>query len=169
MLDEDAFVSLFTVWKIHVAISYTIRESLHATPIGTSYTSSNQFMPIPPPVLLVCILHLECMNGIKEHIYLKCHSELQDSTTATTYILFSDFKFLFYLDNVQNSKTKNRKALSRLRVSSYRLAIEIGRWHKPNVIPRHERKIPVCSKLEEEFHFLLECPLYSDLRKTYIN
>ena len=47
----------------------------------------------------------------------------------------------------------------------------MGRWHKPNVIPRNERKCPVCSKLhvEDEFHFLLECPLYSDLRKTYIN
>ena len=45
----------------------------------------------------------------------------------------------------------------------------MGRWHKPNVIPRNERKCPVCSKLEDEFHFLLECPLYSDLRKMYIN
>jgi len=78
-------------------------------------------------------------------------------------MLFSDFNFQFYLDNVQN--TKNRKALSRLRVSSHRLAIEIGRWHKPNVIPRNERKCPVCSTLEDEFHFLLEFPLYSDLRK----
>ena len=43
------------------------------------------------------------------------------------------------------------------------------RWNKPNVIPRNERKCPVCSKLEDEFHFLLLCPLYSDLRKTYIN
>ena len=45
----------------------------------------------------------------------------------------------------------------------------MGRWHKPNVIPRNERKCHVCSKLEDEFHFLLECPLYSDLRKMYIN
>jgi len=48
----------------------------------------------------------------------KWHSEIQDSTRATTYILFSDFNFQFYLDNVQN--TKNRKALSRLSVSSHR-------------------------------------------------
>jgi len=27
----------------------------------------------------------------------------------------------------------------------------------------------LCLKLEDEFHFLLECPLYKDLRKKYVN
>jgi len=26
----------------------------------------------------------------------------------------------------------------------------------------------LCLKLEDEFHFLLECPLYKDLRKKYV-
>jgi len=60
---------------------------------------------------------------------------------------------LISLGNVQN--TKNRKALSRLRGSAHRLAIEMGRWHIPNVIPRNERTCPVCYKLEDIFHFLL--------------
>jgi len=25
-----------------------------------------------------------------------------------------------------------------------------------------------CNKLEDEFHFMLECPLYKDIRKIYI-
>ena len=52
---------------------------------------------------------------------------------------------------------------------TYRLAIETGRWHKPNKIPRNERKCCVCKTLEDEFHFLLECSIYKNLRQKYIN
>ena len=64
---------------------------------------------------------------------------------------------------------KYRKSLSRFRLSSHRLEVEIGRWAKPNKIPYQNRKYKVCNVLEDEFHFLLECPLYTDLRKRYIN
>ena len=40
------------------------------------------------------------------------------------------------------------------------------RTAKPNKIPYQNRK---CKVLEDEFHFLLECHLYTDLRKRYIN
>jgi len=63
---------------------------------------------------------------------------------------------------------KFRMSLSRLRMSSHRLKVETGRWQKPTAIPFNERKCTVCLKLEDEFHFLLECPLYKDLRKTYV-
>ena len=32
-----------------------------------------------------------------------------------------------------------------------------------------ERKCRVCNILEDEFHFIFECPVYSDLRKLYID
>ena len=32
-----------------------------------------------------------------------------------------------------------------------------------------ERKCRVCSILEDEFHFIFEYPVYSDLRKLYID
>ena len=54
-------------------------------------------------------------------------------------------------------------------MSSHRLAIEMGRWHKPNKIPIHERKCKFCYNLEDEFHFILECPMYKDLRLKYIH
>ena len=59
---------------------------------------------------------------------------------------------------------KYRYAVTRLRTSSHRLAIETGRWTKPHCTPRFERKC----QLEEEFHLMLECPLYRDLRVIYI-
>ena len=49
-----------------------------------------------------------------------------------------------------------------------RLAIESGSWHKPEPIAYSDRKCLYCHKLEDELHFVLECKLYSDLRKQYI-
>ena len=64
---------------------------------------------------------------------------------------------------------KFKFALSCIRVSAHRLAVEAGRWHQPNKIPYNERKCQLCNTLEDEFHFLLECPLYYDLRKSLID
>ena len=53
-------------------------------------------------------------------------------------------------------------------MSSHRLKVETCRWQKPTAIPFNERKCTLCLKLEDEFHFLLECPLYKDLRKKEV-
>ena len=63
------------------------------------------------------------------------------------------------------------KALARLRTSSHNLHIEVGR-HKN--IDRIFRICPYCDLfnvkiLENEFHFVMECPLYCDLRGYYID
>jgi len=39
---------------------------------------------------------------------------------------------------------------------------------KTTAISFNERKCTLCLKLEDEFHFLLECPLYKDLSKKYV-
>ena len=93
-------------------------------------------------------------------------SELSDSTRARSYILFADFKLQSYLSDV--NIVKYRTALSRIRVSAHRLEIETGRWHKPVAIPHCDRKCLACNLLEDEFHFILECQLYKDLRKQYL-
>ena len=63
---------------------------------------------------------------------------------------------------------KYRVALTRLRVSSHRLEIETGRWHKPQKNPLSDRKCQLCNTLEDEFHFILECPLYHEYRQVYM-
>ena len=72
-----------------------------------------------------------------------------------------------YLKNV--SINKFRYDLCRLRSLSHRLEIESGRWHKPEAIPFQDRKCQHCNVLGDEYHFLLECSLYDDIRKLYIN
>ena len=61
----------------------------------------------------------------------------------------------------------HRIAIVRLLCSSHRLRIETGRWSRP-VTPRNDRKCETCNKLDDEYHFLLECNLYTDNRNRYI-
>ena len=58
-----------------------------------------------------------------------------------------------------------RIALSRLRMSSHCLAIESG----PTRTPLEERLCDLCNTLEDECHFVLECPAYSEFRCKYIH
>ena len=62
------------------------------------------------------------------------------------------------------------QAVSKLRMSSQRLAIESGRWTGPARIPVDERKCTHCELLEDEYHFILECNIYAELhvRNKYI-
>ncbi|MCG8093252.1 MAG: hypothetical protein JAZ17_06420 [Candidatus Thiodiazotropha endolucinida] len=95
------------------------------------------------------------------------HARLDDSSRAIFYKSFATFQFQPYLDKV--NVYKYIQAFSRLRMSSHRLEIEAGRWVKPNNIPVNERKCVLCQILEDEYHFVLECPLYVELRQKYIS
>ena len=103
---------------------------------------------------------------LKDNFVQNWQSRLADSSRARFYSLFSTFDHQLYLQQVNIKKF--RVALSKLRVSSHRLEIEVGRWSRPNRIPIDERKCRVCDKLEDEFHFLLECQLFTDLRIKYL-
>ena len=81
--------------------------------------------------------------------------------------MFSEFGFKKYL-KISLIAKYNTIALTRLRTSSLILAIETGRLTKPHSTPRFERKCQLCNTLEDEFHFMLACPLYRDLRVKYI-
>jgi hypothetical protein len=60
------------------------------------------------------------------------------------------------------------KQLMRFRTGAHYLAIETGRWVKPSV-PRHRRLCTKCSQtvVEDEVHFLFECPAYDTIRVKY--
>lgn len=48
------------------------------------------------------------------------------------------------------------------------LNVESVRWHNPLLIPYNEKSCPACLRLEDKFFTLLECNLYSGLRKKII-
>ena len=102
---------------------------------------------------------------LKDQFIQNWNARVSESSRATFYQAISDFKLQPYL-NIVNVK-QFRIALAKLRVSSHRLEIEAGRWIKPNKTPRENRKCKHCNCLEDEFHFLFECTLFSNLRTTY--
>ena len=85
-------------------------------------------------------------------------------TLYKNYILSFDFEH--YLKVLPN---KLRVALSRLRLSSHQLRIETGRYSQ-NIVDRAQRMCTFCNKsdIEDEYHFVLMCPVYSILRQKYI-
>lgn len=54
--------------------------------------------------------------------------------------------------------------ISKYRLSSHQLEIERGRFYN---IHRNERVCKLCSlsQIEDEFHFILICPFYKEIRK----
>ena len=101
------------------------------------------------------------------YIYIQdWHSRLENSTRARFYINIANCQFQRYLELLKIEKY--RKSLCKLRVSSHRLQVEMGRWAKPNKILFDNRKCRACKVLEDEFHFIIVCSFYKDLRKTYI-
>ena len=69
-----------------------------------------------------------------------------------------------YISVIPNQKHKT--ALCRLRVSSHNLMIEKGRHARPK-IEREDRKCPLCTQtVEDECHFIINCPLYDSNRNA---
>ena len=103
---------------------------------------------------------------IKDQFLQSWNEHVTNSSRGVFYSSFSSFCFQPYLHILQIDKFRN--AVTKLRVSSHRLCIETGRWAKPNAVPLNQRLCTTCNLLEDEFHFVCECNLFSDLRRMYI-
>ena len=108
------------------------------------------------------IFHLR----LKDNFITEWRQGLNVSSSLTLYKeVKQNFELSPYL-KIMNKK-KLRNALAKLRLSSHHLNIETGRHRN---IERSQRKCILCNSqdLEDEYHFSLICPAYSDLRKVYI-
>ena len=93
------------------------------------------------------------------------YTSINNSKRLEYYSMYKhEFKQDIYLNKIQTNKF--RIALSRFRLSSHDLAIEKGRHTN---IPRENRKCTKCTMncIESEYHFLLVCPVYRELRIKY--
>lgn len=109
------------------------------------------------------------INLIKQRIfdsfYQSWYANINNSNRLLTYSRYKhEFKFENYLDFILEKKYKI--ALTQFRLSSHDLEIERGRYVN---IPRNERTCKYCNldMVENEYHFLLVCPFYRDLRRKY--
>ena len=78
----------------------------------------------------------------------------------------STVKETYGMENYLKIKNyQNRRALTKLRTSSHRLAIETGRWVNAK---REERTCKQCNenKIEDENHLLFDCKAYTEKRLT---
>ena len=94
--------------------------------------------------------HRQINNSSKAHYYRYFTTEF----TVANYIFYNiPLKFLF--------------VLSRLRCSAHDLNIEIGRHDNT---PQENRICYPCNSqaIEGEFHFIMTCPVYDELRHTYL-
>ena len=71
-----------------------------------------------------------------------------------------------YLDLTR--KNASRNSLVKLRISSHKLKIETVRYEN---IPRDEMLCSLCNcnRIEDETHFLLDCPSFSSIREMFFS
>ena len=103
---------------------------------------------------------------VKDIFIQNWNTELSTITKLDVYRMYkTDFLCENYLNQI--GRREYRIALTRLRCSAHKLEVEQGRRRG---VPRNERHCPFCVRLciETEFHFVLECPFYTGLRKAYI-
>ena len=91
---------------------------------------------------------------------------MESSTKLSTY---SEFKLLLNPEKYQKVVGKYfiRKQLAKLRTSNHDLMIEKGRHHGTEVTTTACEQCDM-QRVEDEYHFLLECPKYDDLRLKYL-
>ena len=83
---------------------------------------------------------------------------------------YKQFKTTSSLENylVYIKDINNRKELTKLRISSHKLQIELGRYTRPRKTPVPQRICKLCQidQVEDEEHFIIHCPYYHNERKT---
>ena len=102
------------------------------------------------------------IERLHDQYYQNWYSTLNTSPKLETYnIIKTNYNVEKYIDCVTNMK--HRLALTRFRCSAHNLAIEEGRYRN---IPRENRICTFCNMnfIETEYHFLLVCPYYREIR-----
>ena len=99
--------------------------------------------------------------------YIQAKLECQIGGIPTSTILQTSCWPAYVPQTIRYYPCKYRIALTRLIVSSHRLSVETGRWERP-VVHYESRLCHVCHKLDDEYHFLLECDRYAELRARLI-
>ena len=102
---------------------------------------------------------------VKEKFVFDWREKMNNRPGLRLYRLFKhEFRCETYLQNIKN--TNFRKMFTRLRTSSHFLEIERGRYVNKNEC---DRLCAVCGVVENEFHFIMVCPVYNDLRYEFLH
>ena len=111
-------------------------------------------------------IHKNVFSRMSDIFHQESFSALKESSKLKTYqLLKTEIGLEPYLTVMNN--TEDKKILTKFRLSNHNLMIEKGRHQKIN---KNLRTCPFCPKhIEDELHFLLECPGYSIHREELLN
>lgn len=109
-----------------------------------------------------------CMfkQRLRDNLIQEWYTDINNSSKAKYYRNFYDtFAVQFYIK--LNLPTHLLRVLAKLRCSAHELNVEKGRH---TGIPYHQRICTLCetNQVEDELHFVLQCPFYNDLRCRHI-
>ena len=117
------------------------------------------------PDLLDIAMVKSYVSSMKQEYISYWQNTLQHSQKLEFYRSFkTDHTSSSYLDLTRG--TAGRRALVKLRISNHKLMIEIGRYNQTTKDNRH---CPFCgyNVIEDEVHFLFQCPTYSMIRNKF--
>ena len=139
-------------WAAH--IKHILDES------GFTYVWNNQFDVLPN--------FLSIKQRIIDQYMQLWSSNINESSKLNWYRLFKNNFSLqteTYLNCINNCKFRN--ALCKFRLSAHSLEIETGRY---NATPLEQRICKFCTSthVENEYHFFLICPVYTQLCQKFL-
>ena len=111
------------------------------------------------------------LTHAEEEWYIRINSEMGVSNERNKLRLYSKIKKSLslenYLINIKNGDIK--QSITKLRISAHTLAIEKDRHNKTGKIPLTQRTCKCCNSntIENEYHFVMKCPLYSKERDEF--
>ena len=123
---------------------------------GFGYIWEGQYMGIDMSFLQIF------KRRLIDNFWQKNRTEIEELSIHRLY-RHLDFDDIFYLSTMQNNFI--RIALTKLRLGSHHLLVERGRWSNTNF---EDRKCLTCNEIEDEFHFVVNCVKFHDLRVKYL-
>ena len=104
---------------------------------------------------------------LKEKFLIQWQNDFSKQTLPDrklrTYSKFkSEFEMEKYLVVLKN--VNERRNLTRLRISAHNLNIEKGRHKRPVKVPKEDRVCDLCSEVEDEFHYVINCQKFNTAR-----
>ena len=112
-------------------------------------------------------IHKKLFQTLSDQFHQSAFASIKDEKSKLrTYSIFkTKIGLEEYLTRIKDCQV--RTEVTKLRLSNHNLLIETGRHKK---LPKEMRACPFCpTRVENELHFLLQCPTYSTMRTTVLD